>query len=86
MRNEYGYNTSLTGFLMSYRLHHKYSSLIRSLQADATYLIVNDQNELEKFGLNAVCTHLGCVVPWDTVRSAVACSTRCRYPPLIVLG
>ncbi len=36
-------------------------------QADATYLIVNDKMELENFGLNAVCTHLGCVVPWDTV-------------------
>ena len=51
-----------------------------SLQADATYLIVNDQNELEKFGLNAVCTHLGCVVPWDTVRSH-SCSQRCLLPP-----
>ena len=45
------------------------------MQADATYLIVNDQGELENFGLNAVCTHLGCVVPWDTVRGSPGLAT-----------
>ena len=39
------------------------------LQADATYLIVNENAAIEKYGLNAVCTHLGCVVPWNPVRS-----------------
>jgi Rieske Fe-S protein len=34
------------------------------LQGDPTYLIVNDEGSLENFGVNAVCTHLGCVVPW----------------------
>jgi cytochrome b6-f complex iron-sulfur subunit len=38
------------------------------LQSDATYLIVTDNGEIETFGLNAVCTHLGCVVPWNNVR------------------
>ena len=38
-----------------------------SLQGDPTYLIVNDKSELEDFGLNAICTHLGCVVPWVAV-------------------
>ena len=33
-------------------------------QGDPTYLVVNDQGKLENFGINAVCTHLGCVVPW----------------------
>jgi hypothetical protein len=37
-------------------------------QGDPTYLIVTD-NDIEKFGLNAVCTHLGCVVPWVGVSS-----------------
>ena len=37
------------------------------VQADATYLIVTENKEIEKYGLNAVCTHLGCVVPWNSV-------------------
>lgn len=44
--------------------------LLRSavcLQGDPTYLIVTQENTIEKFGLNAVCTHLGCVVPWNSV-------------------
>ena len=43
--------------------------MLRLQQADATYLIVNDQAKIEDFGLNAVCTHLGCVVPWNVVGS-----------------
>lgn len=38
------------------------------LQGDATYLIVTNEGQIEKYGLNAVCTHLGCVVPWNKVR------------------
>lgn len=38
-----------------------------ALQADATYLVVTDDKQIEKYGLNAVCTHLGCVVPWNDV-------------------
>lgn len=37
------------------------------MQSDATYLIVTDEGKLENFGVNAVCTHLGCVVPWNSV-------------------
>lgn len=40
---------------------------MRLLQSDATYLIVTDDGELENYGVNAVCTHLGCVVPWNSV-------------------
>lgn len=38
------------------------------LQGDPTYLIVKDDGSgLVDFGLNAICTHLGCVVPWVQV-------------------
>ena len=40
---------------------------VHRLQSDATYLIVTDDGNIENFGLNAVCTHLGCVVPWNDV-------------------
>ena len=41
-------------------------------QGDPTYLIVNgDTGNLENYGVNAVCTHLGCVVPWVAVSACV---------------
>jgi hypothetical protein len=43
-------------------------ALLRDTQGDPTYLIVTD-GDIEKYGLNAVCTHLGCVVPWVNVSS-----------------
>ena len=42
------------------------------LQSDATYLVVTDDGQIEKYGLNAVCTHLGCVVPWNNVSALTA--------------
>jgi cytochrome b6-f complex iron-sulfur subunit len=48
-------------------------SLTQGLKADATYLIVNDDGEIEKYGLNAVCTHLGCVVPWNGTENKFKC-------------
>jgi len=39
------------------------------VQGDATYLIVNNDGALVNYGLNAVCTHLGCVVPWNKARA-----------------
>jgi Rieske Fe-S protein len=29
--------------------------------------VVKDDGTIEKYGINAVCTHLGCVVPWVAV-------------------
>lgn len=37
------------------------------IQGDPTYLVTGSDGKLEKYGINAVCTHLGCVVPWSTV-------------------
>ncbi len=40
---------------------------------DATYIVINDQKEIANFGINAVCTHLGCVVPWDNGAQQFKC-------------
>ena len=40
-----------------------------SLQGDATYLVVLEDQTVEKYGINAVCTHLGCVVPWNKAQN-----------------
>lgn len=50
------------------------------LQGDATYLIVTNEGQIEKYGLNAVCTHLGCVVPWNKVRPDSP--VLCHFPAL----
>jgi cytochrome b6-f complex iron-sulfur subunit len=48
-------------------------SLTQGLKGDPTYLIVNNNNTIENFGLNAVCTHLGCVVPWVGAENKFKC-------------
>lgn len=48
-------------------------SLTQGLKSDATYLIVTDKSEIERYGLNAVCTHLGCVVPWSSTDNKFKC-------------
>lgn len=43
------------------------------MQGDATYLVVTNNAEIESYGLNAVCTHLGCVVPWNNAENKFMC-------------
>merc|ERR1712194_708542 len=43
-------------------------ALVEGLKGDAHYLIVKENGSLEDYAINAVCTHLGCVVPWDRDR------------------
>ena len=54
---------------------HKYPSreLVQGLKGDPYYLITNIDNKLDKFALNAVCTHLGCVVPWNSAENKFMC-------------
>ncbi|EAM48506.1 Plastoquinol--plastocyanin reductase [Crocosphaera watsonii WH 8501] len=42
--------------------------LAQGLQGDPTYLVVEGENAIADYGINAVCTHLGCVVPWKCQR------------------
>lgn len=42
-------------------------------QGDATYLVVKDDGSIENYGINAVCTHLGCVVPWNKAENKFKC-------------
>ena len=46
---------------------------IQGLKGDPYYLITNIDNKLDKFALNAVCTHLGCVVPWNSAENKFMC-------------
>jgi cytochrome b6-f complex iron-sulfur subunit len=48
-------------------------SLVQGLKGDPTYLVVQQDKTLASYGLNAVCTHLGCVVPWNQSENKFIC-------------
>jgi len=48
-------------------------SLVQGLKGDPTYLIVEGKGAIGEYGLNAVCTHLGCVVPWNAAENKFKC-------------
>jgi cytochrome b6-f complex iron-sulfur subunit len=48
-------------------------SLVQGLRGDAHYLIVKQDGSLEDYAINAVCTHLGCVVPWNRAANKYMC-------------
>merc|ERR1719163_712177 len=48
-------------------------SLVQGLKGDAHYLIVKEDSTLEDYAINAVCTHLGCVVPWNRAANKYMC-------------
>ncbi|XP_076899235.1 cytochrome b6-f complex iron-sulfur subunit, chloroplastic-like [Bidens hawaiensis] len=48
-------------------------TLTQRLKGDPTYLMVENNTSLATYGINAVCTHLGCIVPWNTVKKKFIC-------------
>ena len=34
---------------------------------------MTEQGNIESYGINAVCTHLGCVVPWNKAENKFKC-------------
>lgn len=57
-------------------------SLVQGFRGDATYLIVKEDKTLESYALNAICTHLGCVVPWSEADNKFICPCHAsQYSP-----
>ncbi|KAJ7545475.1 hypothetical protein O6H91_09G121900 [Diphasiastrum complanatum] len=48
-------------------------TLSQGLKGDPTYLVVENDGTLATYGINAVCTHLGCVVPWNKAENKFIC-------------
>ena len=48
-------------------------SLVQGLKGDPTYLIVEGADAIGSYGINAICTHLGCVVPWNKAENKFKC-------------
>lgn len=55
--------------------NHPYPNrdLVQGLNGDPHYLITNKDNNLENYAINAICTHLGCVVPWNEAEQKFMC-------------
>jgi len=47
-------------------------SLVQGLKGDPTYLVV-EESGIGGYAINAVCTHLGCVVPWNASANKFIC-------------
>jgi len=47
--------------------------LVQGLKGDPTYIITETAETIKTFGNNAVCTHLGCTVPWVQSANKYAC-------------
>jgi cytochrome b6-f complex iron-sulfur subunit len=47
--------------------------LVEGIKGDATYLVVKEDKTIQDFGIVAVCTHLGCVVPWNKAENKFIC-------------
>ena len=53
--------------------------MIQGLKGDPTYLILKQQGDtggtggIESYALNAECTHLGCIVPYDALQKKFIC-------------
>jgi cytochrome b6-f complex iron-sulfur subunit len=47
--------------------------LVQGLKGDPTYMVVESKEAITDYGINAVCTHLGCVVPWNAAENKFKC-------------
>jgi cytochrome b6-f complex iron-sulfur subunit len=67
-----GDDITFDGWLKDHALGDR--QLVQGLKGDATYLVVENGNkEIRDYGINAVCTHLGCVVPWNKAANKFMC-------------
>lgn len=48
-------------------------SLSQGLKGDPTYIIINDNSHIENYAIVSICTHLGCVVPFNVAENKFMC-------------
>jgi cytochrome b6-f complex iron-sulfur subunit len=66
-----GNDISVSGFLASHSAGDR--TLAQGLRGDPTYVVITEAQSVADYGLNAVCTHLGCVVPWNGSENKFIC-------------
>ena len=70
-KDELGKDVSVSKFLETHNAGDR--ALTQGLKGDPTYLVVKEDKSIESYGINAVCTHLGCVVPWNVAENKFKC-------------
>lgn len=70
-KNELGNDVSVTDFLD--RNNTGARVLVQGLKGDPTYIVVESDEAISDYGINAICTHLGCVVPWNAAENKFKC-------------
>ncbi|NJO40352.1 MAG: cytochrome b6-f complex iron-sulfur subunit [Cyanobacteria bacterium CRU_2_1] len=66
-----GNDVTLANFLSAHKPGERV--LAQGLKGDPTYIVVESTDAIGNYGLNAVCTHLGCVVPWNASEEKFMC-------------
>ncbi len=66
-----GNDVQLSQFLSEHNVGDR--TLVQGLKGDPTYLVVESSEAIANYGINAVCTHLGCVVPWNASENKFMC-------------
>ena len=66
-----GNDVIVSDFLASHNVGDRV--LAQGLKGDPTYIVVESDSSLADYGINAVCTHLGCVVPWNANENKFIC-------------
>jgi cytochrome b6-f complex iron-sulfur subunit len=70
-KDEIGNNVVASSFLDSHGPNAR--ELVQGLKGDPTYLVVTESGSLAGYAINSVCTHLGCVVPWNASENKFIC-------------
>lgn len=70
-KDELGNDISVSKFLESHNTGDR--ALAQGLKGDPTYIVVESKEAIGDYGINAVCTHLGCVVPWNVAENKFKC-------------
>ncbi len=71
-KDELGNDVSVTKFLENHSGVGA-RALVQGLKGDPTYIVVESKEAIADYGINAICTHLGCVVPWNGNENKFMC-------------
>lgn len=70
-KDEVGNDVIVSQFIAAHKAGDR--ALVQGLKGDPTYMVITEDKSLASYGLNAICTHLGCVVPWNASENKFIC-------------